>query len=88
MNLKKFLKQIHQTQEDEIVCSDCLEQVDQYVDLELSGQPAEGLMPHLKHHLDQCPVCHEEYQLLLDLARQEQGGQLQSIDDLKKGIRK
>lgn len=83
MNIQRFLRQIHHTQEEEILCSTCLEQVDQYIDLELGGRPASALMPHLKHHLEMCPVCHEEYTILRDLAQLEQQGRPPEIGDLQ-----
>ena len=83
MNVQRFMRQVHQTQEDEILCSTCLEQVDQYIELELGGQPAHALMPRLKHHLEMCPVCHEEYIILRDLAKLEQQGQPPSIEELQ-----
>ena len=87
MNIQSFLQLIHQTQEEEILCSDCLDLVNQYVDLELDGQPAEMLMPHLKHHLDMCPVCQEEYTLLRALAGLEPGDPILSIEELQSYFR-
>ncbi len=74
MNQSRFeriLHSIHETQDDEILCSDCFDQISDYVDLEIAGKDAEKRMPRLKQHLGQCRVCREEYQVLLDLARQQ-----------------
>jgi hypothetical protein len=87
MNIQRFLKQIHLTQDQEILCSDCLDQVNQYVDLELNGQPAEVLMPDLKRHLDICTVCHEEYVILRDLSQAQQDEQPPSTDELLRFFR-
>jgi hypothetical protein len=83
LNLKRWLHRMWQTQDKEISCSECLDLVSQYVDLELATEEAEHLMPQLKHHLDQCMVCQEEYLLLRDLAHMEAEGKPPSIDELK-----
>jgi hypothetical protein len=82
----KFFKRIRQTQVEEIDCSECLDGVSQYVDLELAHRDAAARMPRVWHHLEQCGVCHEEYQILLDLAGMEQAGELPPVDDLKKRL--
>lgn len=81
-NLSGWLKKVRNTQEVEIDCSTCLDQVSRYVDLELSTGQAAARMPQVKHHLDQCQVCQDEYLLLRDLARMELDGSLPSMDDL------
>lgn len=82
MKIQTFITRIRETRDEEILCSDCLDQVSQFVDLELDGQPAETLMPMLHQHLIQCPVCMEEYHLLRELAQAEYNGLPPSIDDL------
>ena len=80
---ERWLKNIHQTQEQEISCSECFDQVSHFVDVELSGQDATGQMPQLRQHLDQCAACREEYETLRDLRRLEKDGELPSVDDLR-----
>jgi len=82
MNIKRFLQQLHNTKEEEILCSECLDQINRYVDLELDGLPVVTLLGHLTHHLNQCPVCHEEYTIVRDLALMERNGDPRSLDDL------
>lgn len=80
---ERWLKNIHQTQEHEISCSECFDQVSHFVDVELAGEDAAGRMPLFRQHLDQCATCREEYETLRDLRRLENEGQLPSVDDLK-----
>jgi hypothetical protein len=80
--LTSWMKLVHTTQEQEISCSECLDQVSQYVDLELAASEAAQRMPQLKHHLDQCRVCREEYQVLRDLRSLEDVGELPSDQEL------
>ena len=66
---RRWLRQIEETQPEELSCSDCFEQISDYVDLELQGQPADERLPGLRQHLHQCRVCRDEYVVLRDLAR-------------------
>lgn len=83
---KKFsqwMKRIRDTQVEEIDCSACLEQVSEYVDLELAHKNAAERLPKVKQHLGQCGVCAEEYRLLHDLAKMEQAGEMPSDEELQ-----
>lgn len=83
----RWIAQVRNTQEVEIDCSACLDQISQYVDLELATGQAAVRMPQVKQHLDQCKVCHEEYHVLSELARLEQEGNLPSNDELATQLR-
>jgi hypothetical protein len=54
--------------EPEVLCEECFEKLDQYVDLELAGGAADEKIPGMRPHLDGCPACHEEYDSLRELA--------------------
>jgi hypothetical protein len=79
----RWIRRMLETQEEEISCTQCLDLVSQYVDLELAGQAAEERLPQVKHHLDQCRVCREEYEILRELARLDKEGKLPPVDDLR-----
>lgn len=86
MNWDRFeswLRNIFETQDEEISCTECFDLVSRFVELEVSGQDAAAKMPQLKQHLDQCPACHSEYETLRDLRRQEEQGGMPSLDDLQ-----
>lgn len=80
---ESWLKNIYHTEEEEISCTECFDLVSGFVDLELAGVDPSAKMPKVKQHLDQCPVCREEYQVLRDLRRLEEDGYLPSLDDLQ-----
>ena len=82
-HFSRFLKRVRDSQEAEINCSACLDQINAYVDLELATNNAAERMPQVKQHLDQCGVCSEEYHLLRDLARLEAGGSLPTAEELR-----
>jgi hypothetical protein len=47
----------------EVTCDECFELLDRYVELEL-GESDAGL-PGMEAHLEGCPACREEHDLLL-----------------------
>jgi len=51
----------------EVSCEVCFEELDRYVDLELSGADADAAIPGLRAHLEGCPACREEHASLLAL---------------------
>jgi anti-sigma factor RsiW len=54
--------------EPEIGCDECFDQLDRYVDLEISGADADLAAPGLRAHLEGCPACREEHDSLRALA--------------------
>lgn len=48
----------------EVTCEVCFDELDRYVDLELSGAHAEAAVPGMGAHLEGCPSCSEEYESL------------------------
>jgi hypothetical protein len=65
------LKRLLGPAEPEVLCDECFEKLDQYVELELAGRPADELIPGLRPHLEGCPACHEEYESLRELVSGE-----------------
>jgi hypothetical protein len=82
-NLGNFIVRVKDTRDSEISCSECLDLVSQFVNLEISGNNATELLPGLKQHLDQCLICYEEYQLIHQLAEMEAQEQLPTNEELK-----
>jgi hypothetical protein len=48
----------------EISCEECFEQLDRYVELELSGADADAAIPGMSAHLEGCPACGEDHRSL------------------------
>jgi hypothetical protein len=57
----------------ELGCDECFEQIDRYVELEVSGSDAAAAMPALAAHLAGCPACREEHESLRALVGGEPG---------------
>ncbi len=61
------LKRLLGPAEPEVLCDECFERLDEYVELELQGEPADERIPGLRAHLEGCPACHEDYESLRTL---------------------
>lgn len=83
---ERWLKNIYETQDEEISCNECFDQVSRFVELEISGHNAAAQMPQIKQHLGQCRACRDEYEALRDLRFLEEQGEMPSVDDLKDSI--
>lgn len=66
--LTRLMHAVDATQDVEIDCTTCLEQVASYVDRELAGVDVAREMQDLHLHLALCRDCSEEYAALRDLA--------------------
>ena len=81
-----WLQNIYRTQDVEISCTECFDHSSQFAELEISGRDAAVELPRVKHHLDQCRACREEYETLRDLILLEDQNDLPSVDDLRNSI--
>jgi hypothetical protein len=52
------------TDEPELDCDECFEQLDRYVESEVAGGPSDALVPGPRAHLVGCPACAEEHESL------------------------
>jgi hypothetical protein len=84
---ENWLKNIYETREEEISCTECFDLTSRFVELEVAGQDAAARMPELKRHLNQCRACRDEYETLRDLRLLEEKGEMPSLDDLQNSIR-
>lgn len=80
---ERWLQKIYETQEEEILCTECFDLISRFVELEIAGQDAAGKMPQVKQHLNQCQACRDEYEALRDLRHIEEKGELPPLDDLQ-----
>jgi|SRR5215217_7420314 len=62
---KAVVKEITEIREEEIGCDECFEQVDRFVEVELSGLDAARAMPLVQEHLEICGECREEFEVPL-----------------------
>jgi len=72
--LRNLVRNIGETQADEMGCGDCAQELDCYVEMLRSGESPDVIKPLVKHHLDMCDNCHEEFTALL-----------QALDEIEQG---
>ena len=65
------LKRLLGPAEPELLCDECFENLNEYVELELQGAPADERIPGMRAHLEGCPACHEDYDSLRDLVQSD-----------------
>ena len=63
------LKRLLGPAKPEVLCDECFERLDEYVELELQGERADERIPGLRAHLEGCPACHEDYESLRDFVQ-------------------
>ena len=63
------LKRLLGPAEREVLCDECFERLDEYVELELQGEQADERLPGLRAHLEGCPACREDYESLRALVK-------------------
>ena len=71
-DLDPTLKRLLGSNEPEIGCDECFDQLDRYVELELAGGDTDTALPGFHAHLDGCPACREEHESLRALVGGEQ----------------
>jgi hypothetical protein len=70
MDRDTTIKRVLGPAEPELLCDECFEKLDEYVELEVNGAAADKVIPGMRPHLDGCPACHEEYESLRRLVRE------------------
>jgi hypothetical protein len=66
-----MLKRLLGPAEPELLCDECFEKLDEYVELKLRGAPADDRIPGMRAHLEGCPACHEDYDSLRELVQSD-----------------
>jgi hypothetical protein len=69
----KLAMALSMTQDVELSCDECFEELDRFVETQLAGLDAAAAMPLVEHHLSTCDGCRDEYQALLRALRTSRG---------------
>ena len=59
-----LLQQVQSTKEGQYSCAESYALLDEYVELAVSDEDVENLMPLVKAHLEACPDCKLEFEIL------------------------
>jgi hypothetical protein len=70
-DLKQALGRLLGPAGPEVGCEACFEELDRYVELEVTGKNADAAIPGLGAHLEGCPACREEHESLRALVAGE-----------------
>jgi hypothetical protein len=65
-----ILKRLLGPADPELLCDECFAKLDEYVELELRGDPRVDWVAAMRAHLEGCPACQEEYASLRALAEE------------------
>ena len=65
--VQELMHMLQHTRADEISCDEVFELLDYYTEIIARGEDAASLLPLIKHHLDMCSDCREEYEALLEV---------------------
>jgi hypothetical protein len=71
--LKRIVRSIITTQDEEIGCDTCFDELDKFVEIELEGKNPDEALPLVRNHLNRCGHCREEFEALLDALKATSG---------------
>lgn len=69
--VSKLMSMLNNTHEMEFSCDEVFELLDQYAEQIINGENAGQFMSLIKHHLDMCKDCSEEYESLISILNAE-----------------
>ena len=64
--LRKIIQQILSEDSTEICCTDCCKVLDQFAEIQMTGNIPALVMPMVQEHLNHCENCQEQFMMLLD----------------------
>ncbi len=67
--IRKMMQSVKSTREVELTCGHCYDELDHFIEMELSGKNPAEAMPLVQEHLDRCVACKEEYEVLLEVIK-------------------
>ena len=62
-----LITRLTKTHEEELSCDEVFALVDEYAEASQRGEDVASLKPLIRHHLDMCRECDEEYHALLSV---------------------
>ena len=63
----RLISRLQNTQDDELSCDEVFALVDEYAEASQRGENVGTLKPLIRHHLEMCRECDEEYQALVQV---------------------
>lgn len=63
--ISRLVAKLQKTRDVEMTCPECLDELDRYVQSTLDRAPLEGVLEHVREHLEACPCCSSQLNLVL-----------------------
>ena len=71
--LEGLLKTLAATHQNELDCQEVYEVVDVYAEMSARGEDVSEVLPMVKHHLEMCKDCLEEFDALMRILEAQDG---------------
>ena len=71
-SMTSLLNMLAMTEAHEIDCDDVFKALAEFAEMNQRGKDVAEMMPLVKKHLELCPDCREEYEILMDILKVEQ----------------
>lgn len=68
-HLVDLMHRLETTLDNAYSCEEAFALLDEYVEMVADAEEAERLMPLVKNHLDLCPDCRDEFEVLLHILK-------------------
>lgn len=72
-SLKGLIQQLMLTEDEELDCQQVYQVVDVYAEMSARGEDVSAVLPMVKHHLEMCKDCMEEYEALMRILEHDSG---------------
>lgn len=63
--IEKLIQSVSATREDELTCDECMHEMARFAEDSLTGMSVQQGQAAVKHHLEICYECREEFEALL-----------------------
>ncbi len=69
--LTRLMRMLEDTQDKDLSCDETFALLDEFTEIVADQQDAALLMPLVQHHVDACPDCREQFEVLLNILQTE-----------------
>lgn len=73
-HLVDLMRRLENTLDNAYSCEEAFALLDEYVEMIASDEEAKRLMPLVQNHLDMCPDCRDEFEILLHILKTADSG--------------
>jgi hypothetical protein len=70
--IEGIVRMVNQTRDREFNCTECLQNVSEFVERRIAGLPLDETLGRVEHHLALCPECSEDFLALMKIIRESE----------------